>query len=212
MQIKRPFFGGERATYHHGSLKDALIEAARQLVAERGPSGFTLAEAAKRVGVTGAAPYRHFADRQALLQELALRGFAKFGAVLREAWHTGQPDATTAMRRMGRAYQIFSRDEPGLYSAMFSSSAAQVGCEVGDSATQAFEMLVTATAAVLAQHGISIPARALAYEIWALSHGIAMLGVTGFLSADHAGCDPDAILNSATASLIEMAIKRAKGG
>ena len=212
MQIKRPFFGGERATYHHGSLKDALIEAARQLVAERGPSGFTLAEAAKRVGVTGAAPYRHFADRQALLRELALRGFAKFGAVLREAWRAGQPDATTAMRRMGRAYQVFSRDEPGLYSAMFGNVAAPENFGADDVATQTFEMLVTATAAVLAQHGTLVPARALAYEIWALSHGIAMLGVCGFLSAGHAGCDPDAILHSATASLIEMAIRRGKGG
>ena len=210
MQIKRPFFGGERATYHHGSLKDALIDAARQLVAERGPAGFTLAEAAKRVGVTGAAPYRHFADRQALLHELALRGFAQFGTVLREAWHFGQPDPTTAMRRMGRAYQMFAREEPGLYSAMFGSAAMPQDIGTAGLATQAFEMLVAATAAVLAQHGIVIQAQPLAYEIWAMAHGVAMLGVTGFLHAGQAGCDPEAILGSATASLIEMAVRRAK--
>lgn len=210
MQVKRPFFCGERATYHHGSLKDALIEAARALVAERGPAGFTLAEAAKRVGVTGAAPYRHFADRDALLRELALRGFARFGTVLQAAWQGGAPDATTAMRRMGRAYQAFSRDEPGLYSAMFGSAGTHASIGGADIATQTFEMLVTATTAVLAQHGVSVSARAVAYEIWALSHGVAMLGLTGFLSTQHAGRDPGEILDSATASLIEMAIRRAK--
>lgn len=210
MRIKRPFFGSERATYHHGSLKDALIEAARQLVAEHGPAGFTLAEAAKRVGVTGAAPYRHFADRQALLHELALRGFAQFGTALREAWQAGQPDPTTAMRRMGRAYQMFAREEPGLYSAMFGSAAVTNDIGAADLATQAFEILLTAAAAVLAQHGVAISARPLAYEIWAMSHGVAMLGGTGFLGAGPAECDPEAILGSATASLIEMAVRRAK--
>src|SRR5579863_8692041 len=104
---KHPFFGhgpgglGRRG-YHHGRLKDALIEAARILIAEHGPSGFTLAEAAKRVGVTGAAPYRHFGD--------SLAG----------AWDEGKPDARIALRRMGRAYLAFARAEPGLYSAMFN--------------------------------------------------------------------------------------------
>ena len=64
MDPKQNFFGGGRRGYHHGRLRDALVEAARTLVAERGTAGFTLAEAAKRVGVTAAAPYRHFSDRR----------------------------------------------------------------------------------------------------------------------------------------------------
>ena len=109
MEIKRRIFGADRPSYHHGRLKDALIEAARELVAERGPAGFTLADAAKRVGVTGAAPYRHFADRQALMQELALRGFALFDERQRAAWQNGRPDAVTAFRRMGASYLSFAK-------------------------------------------------------------------------------------------------------
>ena len=98
---KHPFFGQSpfaegRRGYHHGRLKDALIEAARALIAENGPAGFTLAEAAKRVGVTGAAPYRHFADRNALIGELARRGFEIFGENLARAWDDGRPDARAA--------------------------------------------------------------------------------------------------------------------
>ena len=122
---KHPFFGHgpigyARRGYHHGRLKDALIEAARVLIAEHGPSGFTLAEAAKRVGVTGAAPYRHFADRNDLIGELARRGFELFGESLAGAWDEGKPDARIALKRMGRAYLAFARAEPGLYSAMFN--------------------------------------------------------------------------------------------
>ena len=88
MKDRNDFCGGRRG-YHHGRLKDALIEAARNLVAERGPAGFTLSEAAKRVGVTAAAPYRHFADRNALMSELAQRGFETFSDRLERAWDNG---------------------------------------------------------------------------------------------------------------------------
>ena len=95
------FFGGERRGYHHGRLKQALVEAARTLVAERGPAGFTLAEAAKLVGVTSAAPYRHFSDRTALMGELARLGFELFAERLSQAWDDAQPDPVAAMLRMG---------------------------------------------------------------------------------------------------------------
>src|SRR5579863_9437475 len=119
---KRGHWGPERRGYHHGGLKDALVEAARVLMAEHGPSGFTLAEAAKRVGVTAAAPYRHFADRRELLGELARRGFDLFGERLTGAWDEGRPDPRVALRRMGRAYLGFAAAEPGLYAAMFENA------------------------------------------------------------------------------------------
>ena len=118
----RPHFLRDHARrgYHHGQLKEALLDAARMLVAERGAAGFTLAEAAKLVGVTGAAPYRHFADRQALMAELARRGFDMFAHRLAGAWDDGRPDPVAAFQRMGHAYIAFAREEPGLYGAMFA--------------------------------------------------------------------------------------------
>jgi AcrR family transcriptional regulator len=71
--------------YHHGNLKEALLRAALELIAEKGPAGFTFAEAARSAGVSPAAPYRHFRDRDELLANVALRGFERFAIVRRWA-------------------------------------------------------------------------------------------------------------------------------
>jgi AcrR family transcriptional regulator len=212
MDSKNNFFGGERRGYHHGRLKDALLEAARTLVAERGPAGFTLAEAAKRVGVTGAAPYRHFADRNDLMSELARRGFEMFGNRLEAAWDNGAPDPVTAASRMGAAYQEFARAEPGLYSAMFANARTLANPEPGAAADKALETLRKATTAILRAYGApESGARALAFEIWALSHGVAMLTLAGHLTPEHDGCHPAEVMQGAANSLFESAIRRALG-
>ena len=76
----------EERGYHHGNLKEALIQAARQLIAEKGPAGFTFADAARSAGVSPAAPYRHFRDREALLADVAREGFQRFEAMLSTGW------------------------------------------------------------------------------------------------------------------------------
>src|SRR5215475_10796879 len=107
--------------YHHGNLRETLIRAALDLIARKGPSGFTFAEAARFAGVSPAAPYRHFRDRDELLANVALRGFHHFEAALTRAWNDGQPSAFAAFERMGRAYLDFARTEPAYYSAMFEA-------------------------------------------------------------------------------------------
>ncbi len=107
--------------YHHGNLKEALLQAALGLIAEKGPGGFTFAEAARSAGVSPAAPYRHFRDRDELLSSIAQRGFEQFETILSAAWDDGRPDTITAFERLGRAYLTFARDEPAFYSAMFES-------------------------------------------------------------------------------------------
>lgn len=207
--FRQSFFGGaERRGYHHGRLKDALVEAARSLLAERGPSGFTLAEAAKLVGVTGAAPYRHFADRNALMAELARRGFETFAQRLEAAWEAGRPDPMTAFQRMGQTYLAFARDEPGLYMAMFGNVANLDGMAPGAAADRALVTLLTAATAVLRQFGApDTAAKDLATQIWATSHGIATLALSGHLSAEK-GCDPKLLLERTAGGLVEMAVRR----
>src|SRR5918999_3894543 len=80
---------GERRTYHHGNLKEALVEAARRFIAERGLGGFTLVDAARLVGVTPAALYRHFSGRDALVGEVAERGVAQLAQRLHRAMQGG---------------------------------------------------------------------------------------------------------------------------
>ncbi|MET1028026.1 MAG: TetR/AcrR family transcriptional regulator [Dongiaceae bacterium] len=110
-----------RRGYHHGNLREALIKAALDLITAKGPAGFTFAEAARAAGVSPAAPYRHFRDRDALMADLARQGFQRFEAFLKTAWNEGRPDIFTAFGNLGKAYLAFARTEPAYYSAMFEA-------------------------------------------------------------------------------------------
>jgi AcrR family transcriptional regulator len=110
--------------YHHGNLKQALVDAALELIAEAGPQGFTMAEAAKRADVSAAAPYRHFTGREDLIVEIARQGFDLFADLLEYAYKDGQPSPLAAFEAVGRAYLAFARKHPGHYIAMFESGIA----------------------------------------------------------------------------------------
>ena len=84
--------------YHHGNLKAALVEACLRLIAEKGPTGFTLSEAAREAGVTPAAVYRHFEGREDLIAEAARQGYEMFADLLEHAWAKGQPSALASFR------------------------------------------------------------------------------------------------------------------
>jgi AcrR family transcriptional regulator len=164
--------------YHHGNLKEALLRAALELIAQKGPAGFTFAEAARWAGVSPAAPYRHFRDRDELLASVALRGFEQFEAVLSRAWDEGRPDPLSAFDRMGKAYLQFARAEPAFYSAMFEAGIAlTANPELRLAGERAFEVLRAAAEKLCAQ--IPAPRRPptlmVALHIWAMAHGIASL-------------------------------------
>lgn len=198
---KQPFLGPRRG-YHHGSLKDALIEAARHLVSERGASGFTVSEAAKRVGVTAAASYRHFSNRDDLMGELVRRGFDLFALRLEEAFDTGRPDVGSALVRMGDAYLAFARDEPGLYGAMFANAAALDEPGPGAAADRALAVLRRAAEALLRVVGREQDdPRPLAFQIWAFSHGVATLMLSGHLPAGP-DYDPRRTLHDGVGALV----------
>src|ERR1700744_693019 len=95
--------GGPGRNYHHGNLREALIDAALELIAAKGPLGFTFAEAARAAGVSPAAPYRHFRDRDELMTGVARRGFERFEADLSRAWNNGAPTPLAAFENVGRA-------------------------------------------------------------------------------------------------------------
>lgn len=170
--------GHERRGYHHGNLREALIEATLALIAELGPSGFTVAEAARRAGVSPAAPYRHFRDAEALLAEIALRGFERFTAALAQAWNGGKPDPLRAFENVGRAYLAFARDEPAFYAAMFETRIAfDLYPPLAAAAERAFAILRDAAERLVAPlpAGKRPPALMIALHVWAMAHGVAAL-------------------------------------
>ena len=137
--------------YHHGNLKEALLRAALELIAKKGPAGFTFAEAARWAGVSPAAPYRHFRDRDELLSNVALRGFQQFEAALAKAWDDGRPDPLTAFDRLGKAYLAFARTEPAYYSAMFEAGIPlDANPELREAGDRAFAVLRNATERLVA--------------------------------------------------------------
>ena len=164
--------------YHHGNLKEALLRAALELIAEKGPAGFTFAEAARWAGVSPAAPYRHFRDRDELMANVALRGFEQFEVALRRAWNSGRPDAFTALDRFGKAYLGFARAEPAYYSAMFEAGIpVSASPELRDAGERAFAVLREAAEALCAQMPPKDrpPALMVALHLWAMAHGVASL-------------------------------------
>ena len=167
-----------RRGYHHGNLREALIEATLALIAEKGPAGFTLTEAARLAGVSPAAPYRHFRDSEALLAEVALRGFDRLAEALDAAWNDGRPDPSTAFEAMGRAYLGFARAEPAYYAAMFETGIASDRYPpLAAAGERAFGVLRHAAEYLAAQipKPNRPPALMVALHVWALSHGIASL-------------------------------------
>lgn len=186
-----------RRGYHHGNLREALIEAARRLTAERGPHGFTVADTARLAGVSASAPYRHFKDRDALMAELCRRGFALFGARL------GQAAAEAGLKRMGAAYLAFAREEPGYYGAMFSWRApAREAALEGATEEGGFGTLVAALAPLLPPGRDGNAARLLALEVWAISHGIAELERVGMPPPGSGAPPPEAVLGNAVDRLL----------
>ena len=140
---------GGRRGYHHGNLREALIQAALDLIAKKGPAGFTFADAARSAGVSAAAPYRHFRDRDALIADVARRGFELFAAHLDRAWDDGRPDPFTAFENVGRAYLAFARDEPAYYSAMFEAGLSlDESPDLREVAERSFTVLRAASAKV----------------------------------------------------------------
>jgi len=174
--------GHRRRGYHHGDLREALIEAALELIAEKGPVGFTVAEAARSAGVSPAAPYRHFRDRDELIADVARRGFGLFEVELDRAWNNGLPDPITAFNRVGKAYLAFARSEPAYYAAMFEAGLPlHAYPELVEAGERAFAVLRRAAEMLAARlpAGERPPALMVGLHVWALSHGIASLFARG---------------------------------
>jgi AcrR family transcriptional regulator len=168
----------KRRSYHHGNLREALIEAALELIAAKGAAGFTFAEAARSAGVSPGAPYRHFRDRDALIADVARRGFEQFAEDLAHAWNDAKPEPYTALQNLGAAYLAFAKNEPAYYTAMFEAQMpAHADPDLSQASDRAFAVLRQAAEALIAKLPARKrpPAMMVSLHIWSLAHGIASL-------------------------------------
>lgn len=182
--VNRPLNGplngpGNRASgQHHGDLRRALEEAALALISERGPRGFTLAEASRRAGVSVAAPYKHYADRDALLAALALRGYReqqrRFAAAVTAAGAAGPAGQLAAF---AVAYVTFAAEERSLFAITFAAGLDKAGYPELVEAGNDVLAVLTAPARQLSEDPES--ARELVLAVAASAHGLAVFLLEG---------------------------------
>jgi len=168
--------------YHHGNLREALLEAAIRLIAEVGPTAFTLREVARRAGVSHNAPYRHFRDRDDLMAAVAAQGFRELTQAMVEA--AGQrPDALDRLKRAGLGYVTFALRRPEHFTVMFDAPISQR--RHPDSAAAAEQAFGTLLGFVKgSQDAGRLPSgdsHQMALLAWTMVHGIAKLAITGRL-------------------------------
>ncbi|TVR89732.1 MAG: TetR/AcrR family transcriptional regulator [Spirochaetaceae bacterium] len=192
----------KRGSYHHGNLRDALIDTAFAMIEEDGVEALTIRRIAERVGVTHAAPAHHFADKNELMLALATEGFNRFSAALASVMHIADPLAR--LSEMGRAYVRFALDHPGAYRLIMGPALSRIqmpvqqptGVGVSEDRGQAAsegtrEMLETTVAEAMAGRralgGASVSG--VAFLAWSAMHGAAMLSLDGMMDCEPSG-DP----------------------
>jgi AcrR family transcriptional regulator len=180
-----------KAPYHHGNLRAELVRAAVGLLEEGGESELSLRAVARRTGVSPAAPYRHYADREALVSAVAAVGYRELAERLAAAHPS--PSTPEQLASVAVAYVQFALERPALFRIMF-----------GEACDRDNDERVAATAAVSVYvHAIverAFPradAEALATAIWALVHGLAFLHLDGKLDAP----TPSVVADRVTAAI-----------
>jgi len=186
-----------RATYHHGNLGPALIAAARELLDADGPGAVSLREAARRVGVSATATYRHFIDKDHLLAAAAAEGYREFAQKLRSADYD-------ALSGMGSAYIDFALAHPGLFRLMFGPLLRDRDRypELGAAADDAFAALLEGAQRIAGPR--EEDAESVAYATWSFAHGLARLVLDDVIPRERA-------LKVCNAFLFGHATERAEG-
>jgi AcrR family transcriptional regulator len=189
--------------FHHGDLREALITATRELLIEHGPDGFSLADACRRAGVTTAAPYKHFRDKQEILEEIVLRGFAELTAANAKAVAEGGPGTIRGITAMGISYLDFAVGQPAVFRLMFGhkSELKQVK-QVDESGRQCLKHVIDEVASYSRKHGHPADAESIALRLWTFVHGASSLELDGDYQRVARGLDVRKMIADVTSKLL----------
>jgi AcrR family transcriptional regulator len=198
-------------TYHHGDLRDALVQAALRDAELGGPEAISLKALAKELGVSQPAPYRHFADRDALLQAVTAEAFRQFNAILREA--IGKPSKRSKLSRFAQAALDFGLKRNGIYRLMFASRTmanAEKDSELHIAAHETLGLLVESFEAP----AVGLLRERHAMQVWAALHGVISLAEQGLLTGEAAQITRQELVEDIvqqTKSALSLAIEKAGG-
>ncbi|MBC8163858.1 MAG: TetR/AcrR family transcriptional regulator [Roseiflexaceae bacterium] len=177
MELEQP-----KRPYHHGDLRNALLVAGQQLLQEEGVAALDLRKVARRAGVSHAAPYRHFADKQALLAALAEEGFRLLTASILAARDSAANEPRTQLLAMARAYVHVAINAPDLTRIMFGGAIGDRAAFPTLYATSKESFIALSSVIEQGQHsGVIVPGDPIRLTLvtWSLMHGYAMLLVEG---------------------------------
>jgi AcrR family transcriptional regulator len=197
-------------TYHHGDLRDALVQAALREVERGGPEAVSISALAKKLGVSQPAPYKHFADREALLAAVTAEAFRQFTAMLRE--QLAKPSKRSKLSRFAHATVDFGLRRNGIYRLMFASrliACAPKDGELHAAAMETFALLLEAFEAP----AIGYLRERSALKIWASLHGVVMLAEQGLLTGQLAHVSREELVEDMveqTKLSLSLAIKAAR--
>ena len=198
-------------TYHHGDLRDALVQAALAEVEQGGPEAINLKALAKQLGVSQPAPYRHFADREALLEAVTAEAFRQYTAILRE--EVDKPSKQSKLSRLAQAALAFGLRRNGIYRLMFASrtmASSPKGSELHNAAMETFDLLLEA----LEAPAVGFLRERQALKIWAALHGVVMLAEQGLLTGQVAEISREELVEEIVEQsklALSVAIKAAGG-
>jgi AcrR family transcriptional regulator len=192
-----------KGNYHHGELREALIAAARQLVIERGAEHFSLADACRVAGVSTAAPYRHFRDKDEILEEIAARGFDLMAERSMQAVLAHSPGSIEGIIAMGLAYVRFATQETAIFRLMFGQNPTlKEAVAVRDQGHACFAGVIATVEAYCARHGVEGDARLIAVKLWTFVHGAACLVIDGEYDVVAPGLDVTAMITASAPGLL----------
>jgi AcrR family transcriptional regulator len=193
----------KKRAYHHGALKAAMVEAALKLIAKHGPRGFSLSEAARLAGVSVGAPYRHFADKEALFIEIAAQGFVKLFERIEAAAQTSPDDPRKRLVAIAMAYVRFAVERPSHFQVMFDSAIHRRKDPAVDvPADRSFQMLAETVHDAAVRKDVRSE-EILTAAIWALMHGQAMFAMDDSFTNMEFKTHPDTLLHDSFELLVE---------
>lgn len=181
--------------YHHGALREALVEVAEELLAERGVEGFTLRECARRAGVSHGAPAHHFGDATGLLSELAATSFESLDALMTRYREKETGDAFAQFVATGLAYVDYALHHRARFQVMFRSDRLDFTNErLADAASRAYHQLEETVAALPASECLTLTERA--SLAWSMVHGFATLCLENERFANAQGATHEEVLET----------------
>ena len=192
-----------KKSFHHGDLREALIAAAHELLIEHGPDGFTLADACRRAGVTTAAPYKHFRDKQEILEEIVLRGFEELTATNAKAFAEGHAGTVEGVTAMCISYLEFAVAQPTIFRLMFGpKNGIRKTQQMSEAGNQCLNHVIDKVVACSRERGHAGDAEEMALRLWTFVHGASALELDGDYGRVAPGLDVRALVTRVTSLLL----------